>query len=305
MPLLNPHRLQTALQKNAVNPAAVDALPALAELFGTAPAAGYSGELVERLVEYQISAGQSPDGVVTKDTLLELRKQGWLDGDSCASLWPARGSSEDERRAHYAALAARVGASVGTRPLLLGIRGVYPDARRAHPTSHAQRYDDTFVLLAPKAPSVVFRGATHAYQIWSARVPDLNGNRVGDIGVLRPGHYALKLGSGEPPEFALTTASGSALVPVEREARHDALLGQLDEELTRTVMRGLRRGESGTLATEALFHPGYESIEPSSRRPFSSIASQTAPLAELRRLRAAGNVLDYLLTTVAELLRKA
>jgi len=56
------------------------------------------------------------------------------------------------------------------------------------------------------------------------------------------------------------------------------------------------------VATDVLFHPGYETIEPGSRRPFSSIACQTAPLAELRRLRAAGNTLDYVLTTVDELL---
>jgi hypothetical protein len=302
MPLLNPHRLQTALQKNAVSPIAVDALPALAELFGAGATAGYTAELVERVVEYQISVGQSPDGVITKDTLQDLRKRGWLDGASCASLWPARESSDAERKAHYVALGARAGAPLGTRALLLGIRGVYPEARRAHPTSHAQRYDDTFVLLAPKAPPFVFRGATHAYQIWSARKPDLNGDRLGDAGVLRPGRYVLELGSGEPPEFAITAGSGSALLPVRRDAGHDAVLGKLDEELARTVLRGLKREGSETLATEVLFHPGYETIEPSSRRPFSSIASQTAPLAELRRLRAAGNVLDYALTTVDDLL---
>jgi hypothetical protein len=303
MPLLNPQRLQTALQKNAVNPAAVDALKLLADLFGAAATAGYTAELLERLVEYQLSVGQSPDGVVTKETLHDLQERGWLSGVSCASLWPASGCSDAQRLAHYVALGARVAASDGLRPLLLGIRGVYPDARRAHPTSHAERYDDTFILLAPKAAPAVFRGATHACQIWSARKPDLNGNRIGDLGTLRPGRYALKLGSGEPPEFALTTAAGSALLPVRRDASHDALLGRLDEELTRTVLRGLRREGSETLATEVLFHAGYETIEPVARRPFSSIASQTAPLAELRRLRATGNVLDYVLTTADELLQ--
>lgn len=302
MPLLNTPRLLTALQTNAVNPAAVDALPMLGDLFGVGTSAGYSSELVERLVEYQISVGLSPDGVVGKETLHDLKRRGWFDGESCASLWPAPDAPDGERLAHYAGLCERLAATVVFRPLLLGIRGVYPNARRAHPMSHAQRYDDTFVLLAPRALPVVFRGATHAYQIWSTRSPDMNGDRLGDVGSMRPGRYTLTLGSGEPPEFTIKTATGSALIPVFRDVNHDGLLSQVEEELARTVTRGLRVEGVGAVATEVLFHPGYETIEPGSRRPFSSIACQTAPLAELRRLRATGSVLDYVLTTVDELL---
>ena len=302
MPLLNAPLLLTALQKNAVHPAAIDALPRLGELFGVGTSAGYSSELVERVVEYQISVGLSPDGVVGKETLLDLAERGWLDGESCASLWPSPDASEGERLAHYLALCTRVSATLGLRPLLLGIRGVYPNARRAHPTSHAQRYDDTFVLLAPGAKPAVFRGATHAYQIWSARAPDMNGDRIGDVGSMRPGRYTLTLGSGEPPEFTIRTATGSPLIPVFRDVNHDGVLDRVEEELARTTTRGLRVVGLGAVATEVLFHPGYETIDPGSRRPFSSIACQTAPLAELRRLRAAGSSLDYVLTTVDELL---
>jgi len=302
MALLNANRLLTALQRNAVNPAAIEALPALGDLFGVATRSGYSAELIERLVEYQISVGLSPDGVVDRETLQDLKRRGWFDGESCASLWPSPEASERERLAHYGGLCERVAATVGLRPLLFGIRGVYPNARRSHPMSHAQRYDDTFVLFAPRAAPVVFRGATHAYQIWSSRSPDLNGDRLGDVGGLRPGRYTLTLGSGEPPEFTLKTATGSSSIPVFRDVNHDGVLSRAPEELARTVLRGLRRDGAGAVATEVLFHAGYETIEPSSRRPFSSIACQTAPLAELRRLRAAGNSLDYVLTTVDELL---
>ena len=62
MPLLNAPRLLTALQTNAVNPAAVEALPMLGDLFGVATSAGYTALLIEHLVEYQISVGLSQAG---------------------------------------------------------------------------------------------------------------------------------------------------------------------------------------------------------------------------------------------------
>jgi hypothetical protein len=167
--------------------------------------------------------------------------------------------------------------------------------------SHAQRYDDTFVLLTG-ARAFVFRGATHAYQIWSTRSPDLNGDRIGDVGSIRPGRFTLTLGPTEPPEFIVRTAAGSDLIPVVRDTHHDGLLGRVEDELARAATRGVRVEDQGAVATEVLFHPGYETIEPGARRSFSSIACQTAPLDDLRRVRDAGPVIDYVLTTVDELL---
>lgn len=301
MPLLNPPLLDTALRKNAVSPAAVDALPILGELFGVSTATGYSAELVERVVEYQLSVGLSPDGVVSKETLHDLTHRGWLDGGSCASLWPALTSEARELGTHFIGLYERV-AKVGQRPILLGIRGVYPGARRTHPTSHAQRYDDTFVLLVPRTAPFVFSGATHAYQIWSSRTADVNRDRLGDFGTLHTGSYTLTLGSGEPPEFAVKTAEGSALIPVRLDDDRARALHGAEPELAEIARRGLHTHGGAAAAANVLFQPGYETIEPGARRPFTSIACQTAPLSALRRLRSAGNVIDYALTTAYELL---
>lgn len=305
MAILSPSEVTVAIEKNDASDRARANLPAIAEVFGIAEDTRYVPELVERIAEFQVSVGAKRDGVVGANTLSALDKRGWLSGSLKIEVWPEAGSSAEGQQKHYFGLARKLGVDASqSLPLLLGIRGMYPFARRAHPMTHARRYDDTFVLLTEAAEPFVFRGATHAYQLTSRESPDLDHDLLGDVGSIMPGRYRLQRKASEVPIFALFTPDGDARIPCARDLNHNGALERIEQELARTIKQGMQVAPGiGMFALNVLFHPGYETRMPGDTRAFSSIGCQTAPLQAMKRLAATAEEIAYVLAEAEALPR--
>lgn len=182
-------------------------------------------------------------------------------------------------------LAGKLLESVQPGPVLIGIRGVVPWAEETHETRSQAAYDDTFVLLAPGHDPKLFRGSSHAYQLFSKLSPDVNGDGVGDVATINPGRYVLHyrmLDGAGCPVFDLTLPDGSGNIPASRDLNHD---GHVDGSI-----------EAGPyVATAVLFHTGYDAPPGAEHR--SSIACQTTSVQNLRDMAAAGHTIVYVLTT--------
>jgi peptidoglycan hydrolase-like protein with peptidoglycan-binding domain len=190
------------------------------------------------------------------------------------------GATEREKFDFYAAMVRRAGGEVTPRgqPTVLGIRGLAPDGRRnTSGVSSTPQYDDTLVVLTANGRVHEFRGATHPGQTSSTLAPDVNGDRRGDVGMIRPGNYqavpngnAAKYGQ---PTFHIRTLGDSGRLPGWRDTNQDGVYS--DEEKAASVRRGDTLGE-------VIFHPGADGAP-------VSIGCQTLPPAEYERfLRALG-----------------
>ena len=305
MAILSPSEVTIAIEKNDASDRARANLPSLAEVFGISENTRYVPDLVERIAEFQVSVGAKRDGVVGPNTLTALDKRGWLSGSLKIEVWPDPGANAEAQQKHYFGLARKLGVdATQALPLLLGIRGLYPFARRAHPMTHARRYDDAFVLLTEAAAPFVFRGATHAYQLTSRESPDLDHDLLGDVGSIMPGRYLLRKKSSEVPIFQVLGADGDERIPCARDLNHNGALERIEQELARTIKQGLQVAPGlGMFALNVLFHPGYETRIPGETRTFSSIGCQTAPAEVLKRLAAAGDEILYVLAEAEALPR--
>jgi len=294
---LSAEELAHALDVNGKNPSAIALAPALRALLGEPTGAGYTSGMIPLVAELQESLGVKSDGIVGPFTAGAVSGQGYLSGVPCESLWPAADADGPARRAHFLAFCRMIDAGIPRgRSCVLGIRGAYPLARATHRMIHARRFDDTFVLISDD-DAVMFRGATHAYQ----RNLMSSGGAVASI---RPGSYVLKLAGSDPPIFNVARLTGPGAlgdIPAFRDVDHDGVISE--SEAVRALTGGVGKSEPGLgqVADEVQFHPGYDTIKRSTGKPFSSIACQTAPLADLQRLLNAGNVLDFVLANAADL----
>ncbi len=139
---------------------------------------------------------------------------------------------------------------------VIGLRGFSVD-QELHLTASTREYDDTFVVLSPRAP-VVLAGATHPWETSSSQSPDADGDRVGDVGMIRPGHYratarpATRDIAGRPT-YAVSLLDGSGFIPGWRDTDHDGVFSP--EE----VVASQRRGDH---LSAILFHQGGEGAPP-------------------------------------------
>lgn len=169
-----------------------------------------------------------------------------------ATLAP-EGASERERYEHYARIVRAHGGQVcpDGQPTVLGLRGLSRDGT-THDTTAARRYDDTMVVLTPDGHVRELRGATHPGQNGSTASPDVTGDGVGDVGMIRPGNYQVVPNGphGGNASYHVRTLGGSGSLDGWRDTNHDGRYS--DAERTASEQRHDR-------LTGVLFHPGGSS----------------------------------------------
>lgn len=181
------------------------------------------------------------------------------------TLAPA-GASQAEKFAHYRNLVLQNGGEdplTSNKPVVLGVRGI-DRTGRAHESTSARAFDDTFVVLNKNGSVTELRGSTHAGQRTSSLVSAVGMIRTGNFNVVPNGVRAKDNGM---PSWHVRTKDGSGNIPGARDTNGDGRFS--DAELARR-----------STMTEILFHPGT----PDSPR---SIGCQTLPPDEYRRFLAA------------------
>jgi hypothetical protein len=158
---------------------------------------------------------------------------------------------------------------------VLGLRGLSYDGE-LHDTRYAHAFDDTLVVLRADGTVERFPASTHPLEVAGvAGVPDVNGDHVADVGMIRPGVYDV---AGR--ERAIAGAASFAV------SRHDTGAGKLagwrdtdhDGVLT-TAERSASEGRGDGL-TDVLFHQG-EGGAP------AAVGCQVLPAASIRPFTAA------------------
>ncbi len=150
---------------------------------------------------------------------------------------------------------------------------------RTHVVQSTSALDDTFVVITPGQASSTraFAGATHPYQKTSTESPDMNGDGLGAVAMIRPGTYALT-----PVVYKgfkamrLLPPGGVDRVPAYRDLDHDGLFSpdEIQRSIDATTGPQVAAG-IGMYATEVFFHPG-------SAWGFSSIGCLTAAANDVR-----------------------
>ncbi|HSO40782.1 MAG TPA: hypothetical protein VLT33_49995 [Labilithrix sp.] len=151
----------------------------------------------------------------------------------------------------YAALATEGGAApVAGTVTVLGLRGLSIDGA-SHGTTFGHAFDDTIVVFRADGASVLrFAGSTHPFELRGVPgVPDVNGDRVADVGMIRPGVYDV---AGRDRTIAgvasyAVTQQGSGKLPGWRDVDHDGVLSDAERAASEQRRDGL---------TDILFHQG-------------------------------------------------
>lgn len=234
------------------------------------------------LREFQGRTGAKVDGVVGPETVGKLQgSQGaQVNRRDPAEPRPNGGSnfepsrpgpvdlrppSNDERAKFefYASMVRRAGGEVNPngQPTVLGLRSGTGGA--------AREYHDRFVVLMPNGRVHEFQGATYPGQTRSTMSPDVTGDGVGDVGMIRPGNYQVVPNGPHAgaESFHVRTLGGSGNLPGWRDTNHDGAYSEAEQAASQ------RRGDS---LSGVLFHQG------NSNAP-SSIGCQTMSPAEFRR----------------------
>ena len=108
--------------------------------------------------------------------------------------------------------------------VVLGLRGRGVDGT-LHDTHTGKVYDDTFVILR-NGTALELQGSTHPWFTHSTGSPDVDGDHVPDVAMIRPGRYhavprAAASNIGGLPSFHVVTAAGSGSLPAWRDTKHD------------------------------------------------------------------------------------
>jgi len=180
-------------------------------------------------------------------------------------------ASERERYDHYAAIVRANGGQVCAdgKPTVLGLRGLSRDGTQ-HDTTSARAYDDTFVVLTPDGHVREFSGATHPGQNRSTMSPDVTGDGVGDVGMIRPGNYQV-VPNGEhagAASFHVRTTGGSGNLSGWRDTNQDGRFSDAERaasERRGDTLNGVLFHQGGTGAPTSI---GCQTMSPSTYSAF-------------------------------------
>lgn len=196
------------------------------------------------------------------------------DGAEASESAPAALGSDAYRI--YGELAREGGAAPSPGSVtVLGLRGLSYDGQ-VHGTRYTHAFDDTLVVLRADGTVERFPASTHPFEVDGvAGVPDVDGDHVADVGMIRPGVYDV---TGRE-----RTIAGAASFAV---SRHDTGAGKLagwrdtdhDGVLT-TAERSASEGRGDGL-TDVLFHQG-EGGAP------AAVGCQVLPAASIRPFTSA------------------
>jgi|GEM_PF-1996198 len=137
---------------------------------------------------------------------------------------------------------------------VLGLRGLSYDGD-VHDTRYAHAFDDTLVVLRADGSVERFPASTHPFELEGVPgVPDVDGDRVADVGMIRPGVYDVagrdRTIAGAA-SYAVTrhasTASSAGKLPGWRDTDHDGVLTEAERAASEHRSDGL---------TDVLFHQG-------------------------------------------------
>ncbi len=139
-----------------------------------------------------------------------------------------RNASPAQQLAHYEKIIEAMGGrlSVG-RTHVLGLRGLAQNGTLRDTVADGSSMRDTFVVLRKGSNGSAhvqhFRGSSYPGQARSGASPDVNGDGVGDVGMIREGRYrAVPNGdhSGKP-SYHVLTPGGAGRLPGVRDTDHD------------------------------------------------------------------------------------
>lgn len=207
-----------------------DALEGASEFFSAVPGLGFIGSAIQRDLLHPV----------------EL---------------PPKGASEARQYEHYKQMLEARGFTLDpTNPTVVGLRGLDTKGD-AHDTTSAAKYDDTIVVLTKDAkghPHVsTFPGSTHPGQSTSATmgsdgVPDVNGDRQADVGMINAGEYKVvptKDHAGNKA-WAIQTVDGSGRLPGVRDTNHDGVYSEAERQASQS------RAPAADALTGVMIHQG-------------------------------------------------
>ena len=174
------------------------------------------------------------------------------DGDSGDSAETAPAALTSEAYRLYGDLAREGGAAPSPGSVtVLGLRGL-SSARTVHATRYAHAFDDMLVVLRADGTVEQFPASTHPFELDGVPgVPDVDGDRVADVGMIRPGVYDVagrERTIAGAASFAVTVhGSGAGKLPGWRDTDHDGVLTAAERTASERRSDGLSDG---------LFHQG-------------------------------------------------
>ena len=198
------------------------------------------------------------------------------EGDSTEAAEIAPSALASDAYRIYGELAREGGAAPSADSVtVLGLRGLSYDGQ-VHDTRYRHAFDDTLVVLRADGTVERFAASTHPFESDGVPgVPDVDGDRVADVGMIRPGVYDVagrdRTIAGAA-SFAVTRHdTGAGKLPGWRDTDHDGVLTAGERAASEERRDGL---------TDVLFHQG-EGGAP------AAVGCQVLPAASIRSFTAA------------------